>query len=63
MPVIMTAHIAHSRNRCAASHDVGIIHRLAPVIGPYMSRAMMTIQLQQATITVSSGTATVRRSD
>jgi hypothetical protein len=46
--VIMTAHIPHSRNRCARVHDVVIIHRLAPVIGPYMSRAMTAIQVQQA---------------
>jgi hypothetical protein len=62
MPVIMTAHIAHSRNRCAASHDVGIIHRLAPVIGPYMSRAMIIIQLQQADHGQQRH-GTVRRSD
>src|SRR5262245_13128393 len=63
MAVIMTAHIAHSRNRCGASQLVVIIQRPAPVIGPYMSRAMTTIQVQQTTRTANSGMATASRSD
>ena len=46
MPVIITAHIAHSSARCGASHCGVIIHALAPVIGPYMSRAITTIHDQ-----------------
>jgi hypothetical protein len=47
MSVIMTAHIAQSSNRGGIS-DLGvIIHALAPVIGPYMSRAMTMIHVQQ----------------
>ena len=43
IPVIMTAHIAHSSARCGASHRGVIIQALAPVMGPYMSRAITTI--------------------
>ena len=46
MPVIITAHIAHSRSRCRASHRGVIIQALVPVIGPYMSRAATTSQIQ-----------------
>src|SRR5439155_24265690 len=47
MPTIITAHIAHSRNTWRASQWTVIIHALAPVIGPYMSRAMTTTHAQQ----------------
>src|SRR6476646_417072 len=47
MPTIMTAHIAHRRITWLASHWSVIIHALAPVIGPYMSRAMTTIHDRQ----------------
>ena len=47
MPAIMTAHIAHSSSRCHTSHLAVIIQALAPVIGPYMSRAITTIQIQE----------------
>ena len=43
MPIIITAHIAHSSSQCAASQFDVIIQALAPVIGPYMSRAIATI--------------------
>ena len=46
MAVIITAHIAHSSKRCGASHRGVIIQALAPVIGPYMSRAITTIHVQ-----------------
>jgi hypothetical protein len=46
MPVIITAHIAQSSSRCGASHCGVIIQALAPVIGPYMSRAITTIHDQ-----------------
>ena len=46
--VIITAHIAQSRSRCETSQRGVIIHALAPVIGPYMSRAITTIQSQEA---------------
>src|SRR5262245_45791559 len=54
MPVIITAHIAHSRNRCGASQTGVIIQALAPVIGPYMSLARTTIQAQETTGTRTS---------
>ncbi len=46
MPVIMTAHIAHSGSKCVPSHRGVVIHALAPVIGPYMSRAFTTVHIQ-----------------
>ena len=52
----MTAHIAHKRSRCGASHTGVIIHALAPVIGPYMSRAMITIHHQHANMTTRKRT-------
>src|SRR3954463_6240413 len=58
MPVIITAHIAQSSSRCGASQAGVIIQALAPVIGPYMSRASTTIQLQQ-----TSGTRTRKAID
>jgi hypothetical protein len=47
--VIITAHIVHSSARCAASQRGVIIQALAPVIGPYMSRARTTIQAHETT--------------
>jgi hypothetical protein len=57
MPVIITAHIAHSSRRCGTSQTGVIIHALAPVIGPYMSPAIATIQSQH-----TSGTKTISTS-
>src|SRR5437016_1557326 len=54
--VIMTAHIAQSSNRCGASHCGVIVHALAPDIGPYMSRAITTIQAQHTSGTTISET-------
>jgi len=47
MPAIMAAHIAHNSNSRGASHSTVIIHAEEPVIGPYMSRAMLITQSQQ----------------
>src|SRR5687767_12530351 len=61
MPVIITAHIAHSSSKCATSHRVVIIHALAPVMGPYMSRAITTIHTHETSGSrTSSTTAGVR---
>ena len=48
MPVIITAHISQSSSAWLTSHCRVIIQALAPVIGPYMSRAKTTIHAQQA---------------
>ena len=48
MAAIITAHMAQSNARCRASQTVVIIQALAPVIGPYMSRAIATIQIHDA---------------
>src|SRR5688572_12166855 len=47
MPVIMTVHIVQSSKRCGTSQFAVIIQALAPVMGPYMSRAITTIHSQQ----------------
>src|SRR3982750_4201543 len=47
MAAIITAHIAQSRKTWPPSQWSVIIHALAPVIGPYMSRAIATIHDQQ----------------
>src|SRR4051812_19710494 len=61
IPVIMTAHIAHSSSKCGASHRAVIIHALAPVIGPYMSRAITAIHIHDTSgASISSTTAGVR---
>src|SRR5687767_10156031 len=52
--VIITAHMAHSSTRCGASQTGVIIQALAPVIGPYMSRAMTTIHSQEMSDTAIS---------
>src|SRR5688572_13235651 len=62
MPVIMTVHIAQSSSRCARSQCSVIIHALAPVIGPYMSRAVITIQVHEITGTSTRSTTTGMRS-
>ena len=57
----MTAYIAQSNCRCGTSHTAVIIHALAPVMGPYMSRAITTIHIQEISGTrTSSITAGVR---
>ena len=58
MPVIMTAHIAQSSSKCGACHRVVIIHALAPVIEPYMSRAITTMQIHDTSGTRTSSTTT-----
>ena len=67
MPAIMTAHIAHSSSRCGTSHVAVIIQALAPVIGPYMSRAITTIHIQEtsgsSTSSTSSGARSYRNAD
>jgi hypothetical protein len=60
MPAIIAAHIAHSRSSRGASHVTVIIHADAPVIGPYMSRAMATTQAQQASGNIATRTISVR---
>jgi len=62
MPVIMTAHIAQSSSRCRISQCSVIIQALAPVIGPYMSRAIITIQVHETTGTSTRSTTTATRS-
>jgi hypothetical protein len=49
MPAIITAHISQSSRTWRASHRRVIIHALAPVIGPYMSRAKAMIHAQHTT--------------
>src|SRR5688572_33129204 len=61
MPSIMTAHIAQRSIRCRTSHTAVIIHALAPVIGPYMSRAITTIHIHETSgRTISNTTVGVR---
>ncbi len=62
MPVIMTAHMAQSSNRCGRSQFAVIIQALAPVIGPYMSRAITAIHSQQTTGSRIRSTTTGARS-
>ena len=63
IPVIMTAHIAQSSSKCGTSHRAVIIHPLAPVIGPYMSRAIMTIHIHETSGSRISSTIAGVRSD
>src|SRR5262245_48702398 len=63
MPVIMTAHIAQSSSTCVRSHLGVIIQALAPVIGPYMSRAITTIHAHDASGSNTSSSANGRRLD
>src|SRR5688572_4970661 len=60
MPAIMAAHIAHNSTSRGASHVTVIIHADAPVIGPYMSRAMATTHAQQASGRMTMRTMSVR---
>jgi hypothetical protein len=53
----MTAHFDQSTSRCGTPHRAVIIHALAPVIGPYMSRAITTIHIQEISGTRTSSTA------
>ena len=62
MPAIMTAHIAQSSSRCGTSQFAVIIQALAPVIGPYMSRAITTIHIQETTGSRTSSTTAGARS-
>jgi hypothetical protein len=55
MPVIITTHIVQRSTRCGTSHTGVIIQAPAPVIGPYMSRAIAMIHAQE-----TSGTRTSR---
>src|SRR5688572_7686656 len=48
MPAIIAAHIAHNRSSRGASQVAVIIHADAPVMGPYMSRAIATTHAQHA---------------
>ena len=48
MAVIITAHIATSSRTCGQFHAAVIIQAAAPFIGPYMSRAISTIQSHAA---------------
>src|SRR5687768_18567468 len=61
MASIMTAHIAHSSATCRPSQTGVIIQALAPVIDPYMSRAITTVHSQQTSTTTVSGTTTAGR--
>ena len=67
MPVIMTVHIAQSSKRCGTSQFAVIIQALAPVIGPYMSRAITTIHIQQTrgsrTSRTTAGVRSYRNAD
>src|SRR5688500_16125542 len=62
MAAIITAHIAHSRKRCAGSHVGVIIHADSPVMGPYMSRAIGMIQSQPRAAAAMSAAAIRGRS-
>ena len=62
MAVIMTAHIAQSSSKCGTSHSAVIIHALAPVIGPYISRAIMAIHIHDTSGVRTSSTSTGLRS-
>ena len=62
MAIIMTAHIAQSSSRYGAFHRAVIIHALAPVIGPYMSRAIATIHIHETTGSSTSSTTVGVRS-
>ena len=56
----MTAHIAQSSARCGTSQTAVIIQALAPVIGPYMSRAITTIHIQETSGSRISSTTSRR---
>ena len=62
MAIIMTAHIAQSSSKYDKSHRAVIIQTLAPVIGPYMSRAMTMIHIHEISGSRTSSTMTGVRS-
>src|SRR5271170_4507912 len=62
MPAIMTDHIAKSRTRCVVSHLSVIIHAEAPLMEPYMSRAIGIIQPQHNAIATASAVPSNSRS-
>src|SRR5262245_59422278 len=62
MPAIITTHIANKRTRCVKSHASVIIHADGPVIAPYMSMPMGTIQAQQSAMMTTSAPPTSQRS-
>ena len=62
IPAIITTHIAKSSVRWPRSQVEVIIHAAMPVIGPYMSTAMGTIQAQHRTTTATSEPPTSQRS-
>ena len=61
IPVIMTAHIAQRSSKCGAFHRGVIIHALAPVIGPYMSRAITMIHIHDTNGARTNSTTTGAR--
>src|ERR1051325_8278626 len=62
MPIIIAVHIAKSSARWLPFHTRVIIQAEGPVMSPYMSRAIGTIQAQQAPATSSSEPSTSQRS-
>jgi hypothetical protein len=59
--VRMTAHISQSRSRCGVSQVDRIIQAEAPVMGPYISRAIGTIQAHPSPMATMIPLATPRR--
>src|SRR5688500_16043417 len=63
----MIAHMAQSSARWRASQTAVIIQALAPVIGPYMSRAITAIHTQETigsrTSSTTTGVRSYRRAD
>src|SRR5580658_5388583 len=62
MPAIMAVHMAKSSARCFASQVSVIIQADTPVMGPYMSRAIGTIQAQHNATATASAPPTSSRS-
>src|SRR5580658_949052 len=62
MPAIMAVHMAKSSARCFASQVSVIIQADTPVMGPYMSRAIGTIQAQHSATAAASAPPTSSRS-
>ena len=62
MAVIITAHIAQSSSSRGRSHVGDIIQALAPVMGPYMSRAIATIHIHAAMGNKTTSTTSAARS-
>src|SRR3990172_354067 len=61
IPAIIAAHMAQSTIRRGASHTGVIIHAAAPVMAPYMSRAIAITHIQHANGTMTSTRTSVRR--